>query len=173
MVVAGIDRMERRSFGPQAWAGKVYLVDPRNNRLWGLKIALREAAEAAGIGLLSSFTSDRYRVDLLKIGISYVHFHDDRKRFLGVRGNDLGELLDPHAMYLPDGRMVADGAARFLPSEAEAGGGAPEDGLAYESRARGWHLRYERRVANSRSIKAKLGLTCEGCGLDAEQAFGR
>lgn len=172
----GIDEMENRQFNIQEWSGKVYLIDPRNGRLWDLKIALRMAAEKAALELYPGFTSDRYRQDLLKAGVSYVRFSHDAKRKLGVCGNDLSELLDAHELYLPDGNVVPMGASplHFTSNQEKA----PDDienetMLAYEYRVKKWHLRYERYVCNGRYIKRKLGLMCQGCGLDAETAFGR
>ena len=62
-----------------------------------------------------AFTSDRYRSDILDLGISYVRFDIDRKRVLGVGGNDLNELLEKHDLHLPNGQVIKDGARAFMP----------------------------------------------------------
>lgn len=174
VIERGIDAMKGRQFNSRELSGKVYLVDPRDEQLWDLKIVLRVAAEEAGIELYPKFTSDRYRKDLLKIGVSYVRFSHDAKRNLGMNGDDLSELLDAHELFTPDGNAVPMGMQLRIDTAGQEGVGevGAEKNIAYESRVKKWHLSYERRVGNAHYIKEKRGLICEGCGLDAEAAFG-
>ena len=51
VILQGIDALGTQSFPTNSWSGKVYIVDPRDNRLWDLKIVLRAAADGAGIKL--------------------------------------------------------------------------------------------------------------------------
>lgn len=172
-LLRGIDRMCDQVFPSQSRSGKVYLVDPRDQQLWDLKIALREAETEAGIQLYPNFTSDRYRSDLLKLGVSYVHFHRDAKRDLGAFGNDLSELLDRHDLYTPAGKKIENGARPMISSPQTSPPLRDEAlELAYESGVRSRHFRIERRMGNARKVKEVLGLVCQGCDLDAEAAFG-
>lgn len=168
VIERGIDVMSKRNFNKAEWSGKVYLADPRDGRLWDLKIALRVAAEKAGIELYPGFTSDRYRSDLLKAGVGYVHFKHDKKRALGVCGNDLSELLDDHDLYIPDGRIQPMGACAKETYRAHLN---PE--LFFETREVRKHVSYESRCMPPEAVKAARGLVCEACGLDAEKRYGR
>jgi hypothetical protein len=174
VLLRGIDVIRDRVFSTQSWSGKVYLVDPRDQRLWDLKIALREAAIEGGIDLHPTFRTNTYRPDLLKIGISYVCFERDTKRSLGVCGNDLSELLDPHILYTPDRKKIENGAQDFiLSSHASRSQDGHEIVLAYESGVRRRHARIERQMSNARKIKEAQGLVCRGCEFDAEAAYGK
>ncbi|AJE48297.1 hypothetical protein [Celeribacter indicus] len=69
-LLRGVDAMAERHFAPSQWSGKVYLFDPRTGRPWDLKIALRVTAGLCGVALPEGFTSDRYRRDVLRAGLS-------------------------------------------------------------------------------------------------------
>lgn len=171
-ILETVDVLSTYHPNPQEWSGVWFLVDPRSDRLWDVKPTLRQAAKLANAELLRDFKSYTYKNDLLNYGLSLVKFEKDRKRKLGLNGNDLDELLDQHTLITAN-REIENGAQHYIIESSAFLSDASNTDLAYETGVKISHLRIERNLGNARRVKEALGLVCEGCGLDAEAAFGK
>ncbi|NIY79965.1 hypothetical protein HCZ23_10860 [Celeribacter sp. HF31] len=164
----------------KAWEGgydsklsqTTYVIDPDTNELWDIKIVAEVAGKIAKSPMRKGFQTHEAEDVAKNLGFPYLKFRDRKSRELGVRGFDPEELYDAHEVFYPDGtsRRFENGEHADFAINAV---GDEETPSFKERRVARLHTAWERRGVNTRKVKEIRGLTCEGCGLNAEVHFGR
>ncbi|WP_226552502.1 HNH endonuclease [Celeribacter naphthalenivorans] len=172
-IVSAMDEMGTFPFEGSYRSKKVFVIDPRNQgQVWDLKALVRLVARLRGVEVKSGFVTDTYIGDFSKLGFKYLRFDQPRVRVLGINGFDPEEFYDAHEVIYPDGTSRRFEAGDNVDYGIEEIGGE-ETPSFLERRVTRFHKAWERRGADTRKVKEIRGLTCEGCGLNAEAHFGR
>lgn len=157
-------------------ARSVYLMDPRDQLLWDLHITLRAIAQLTGKKIAPEERGNYHLDAFNSLGFSYVIFDEQKVRELGIRGHLPVAIEDEHVLYSPEKDGVRNGLLNPLSArvrDVAQLNAADAFRVSYEHAIARMHFGIERRTADARQVKQARGLTCEGCGLDGEAAFGR
>ncbi|SNY46466.1 HNH endonuclease [Pseudooceanicola antarcticus] len=172
-VLEAIDALRFGLIEPTGRSRNAYIVDPRDEWLCDLKQVLQALEHITDRTLLPGYTTHRYRTDLKRAGFSLLVFEEQAQRALGVAGFDPVELEAAHMLHRSNGTTFRNWFGTARTPDRQDGPEVASDLRFYESRVARWHLAFERLGQNARLVKQSQGLTCAGCGLDGEAAFGR
>lgn len=115
-IIGAIEAVKEMKNPPLRQASKnTYILCPREETLWDLKLVIRYSLEQKNI--VKYFVTTTYQSALSELGFIQVKFKAEHKRTLGIRGYDGKAVLEDHVVIFPAGDEIENGAAPIFNEE--------------------------------------------------------